>query len=202
VPRILVIPPGHDAPAIPAPVPGRRLILGCFAEGLDTEGTEVLLEAAAVLRAWPATARAIRIELHGEASGLARAGVEAVGAPLLRCTGLPGRDVEAALRGCHSVIIPGGSQADAPAIAVRALAHGRPVLCADAGGTARLVRDGRDGFHFPAQSGAALADLLDDLAAAPDRLAALRPDRDALQSLSSMRETTIGLYRSLLAGTA
>ena len=202
--RIEIILPNHAEPSqsVLPPPKARGFIVGCFADSLDEEGVEVLLEADAALRGRPPSARPIRIELHGCPAPIrstAQSREFPAVSPLIYCKPLDGRDVSATISGWHAILIPGHSLSDIPGCALTGLALGRPVLCGNTGGTAAVVRDGHDGYHFRSCSGVSLADLIDDLAAAPERLAALQPGCSGPQFRRSSLEATLELYRSLTA---
>ena len=54
-------------------------------------------------------------------------------------------------------------------VAAEAMAAGVPVIVSDHAGSAGLVQDGVNGFVVPARDAVALASLLDDLLADPER---------------------------------
>ncbi|MCX7684358.1 MAG: glycosyltransferase [Acetobacteraceae bacterium] len=192
--RITVLPHVPPPPAPPRPPPPGPPVFGCFPAALDAEGEAVLAAALAALAAPPGPVRPLRIAWHGPPGSLAHLAAAGV---LLPCPPVPGRSTDEALQDCHALLLPGHSRADPPALAMRALANGRPVIFPDGGGPAALLREGADGFRFRAGSGLALAALLADLAAAPGRLAALSPGAG-----QDPAGATVALYDSLLAGTA
>lgn len=62
------------------------------------------------------------------------------------------------------VVVPSIWWENSPLVIQEALAHRRPVICADIGGMAEKVRPGLDGFHFPAGNAAALAGIMAEVA--------------------------------------
>ena len=100
---------------------------------------------------------------------------------------------------CHAVLVPSIWWENSPLVIQEAFSARRPVICSDIGGMAEKVRDGLDGFHFRARNGAALADLLRDLADDPDRLSALEETLTQPPSLAETVQATRDLYGRLLA---
>jgi glycosyltransferase involved in cell wall biosynthesis len=193
--RIVILPHLLPPPATSSPPPPGPVLFGCFPAGLDAEGEAVLAAALAALAAPPGPQPPLRIAWHGPPDALP---APACCGLLLPCPPVPGRAPERALQDCHALLLPGHSAADPPALVARALATGRGVIFPDSGGAALLLRESVDGFRFPAGSGVALAALLSDLAASPERLAALSPGSAGPDPLAA----TLSLYDSLCGGPA
>ena len=79
------------------------------------------------------------------------------------------------MQSVHAVAVPSVWWENAPLVIAEALRNRRPVLCSDIGGMAEKVRDGVDGYHFPAGNVMALTALLRRIVA----------DRSALPALAS-----------------
>jgi glycosyltransferase involved in cell wall biosynthesis len=108
------------------------------------------------------------------------------------------RKVHALMQGCHAVLVPSIWWENSPLVIQEAFAARRPVICSDIGGMAEKVRPGLDGFHFRAGSGAALADLLRQLADEPEQLEALAETLAPPLTLQETTDTTRALYARLL----
>lgn len=66
--------------------------------------------------------------------------------------------------GVDWVVVPSIWWENSPLVIQEAFSLSKPVICADIGGMAEKVRDGIDGVHFFARSGASLAGVLSDIA--------------------------------------
>jgi len=148
----------------------RGITVGFFGQISRLKGFNVLLDAAAQLDGEGDAD--IRIEVHGDYSSqpadFQREVRErlATTPPNLRYMGpYDNARVDALMQGVHAVLVPSIWWENSPLVIQEALANRRPVICSDIGGMAEKVRDGLDGFHFQAGSGAGLAALLRRLAA-------------------------------------
>lgn len=213
--KVAVIPIGITAPppappaarveALRASLGGRRIV---FALGRMThyKGFEVLLQAAAVL---PQDV-VVLIGGAGERLEPLRAAVAAAG--LGRRVVLPGRlsaeAVEEAFAACEVFCLPSVSRAEAYGVAVlEAMARGRACVTTDIPGSAIgwLNADGQTGLTVPpadaAALGAALNRMLADDALRARCAAAARARWEAGFTAATMIDSTIALYRRLLAGS-
>jgi len=214
--RISVIENGQPPAPTPGPTPGppaapssrnaSTLVVGFFGQLSVLKGVDVLLDAVEELTRDPPTLRRIRIEIHGDASNQPpelREKVEArlkQGSALVAFRGAyDNSQVQRLMRQCDAVLVPSIWWENSPLVIQEAFSARRPVICSDIGGMAEKVRDGLDGFHFRARSGAALADLLRDLADDPDRLAALNDTITQPPTLAETVAATRSLYTQLLA---
>jgi len=210
--RVSVIENGQPSVAGPAPAaaPPRRnasaLVVGFFGQLSVLKGVGVLLDAVEELTRDPPELRRIRIEIHGDASNQPpelREKVEArlkEGSAMVSLRGAYDNDqVHRLMQQCHAVLVPSIWWENSPLVIQEAFSARRPVICSDIGGMAEKVRDGLDGFHFRARSGAALADLLRELADDPDRLSALEETLAQPPSLAETGQATRDLYGRLLA---
>ena len=206
--RISVIENGQPtAPAAaPPPCNASTLVVGFFGQLSVLKGVGVLLDAVEELTRDPPKQRRIRIEIHGDASNQPpefREQVEArlkEGSAMVSFRGGYDNDrVQQLMRQCHAVLVPSIWWENSPLVIQEAFSARRPVICSDIGGMAEKVREGLDGFHFRARSGAALADLLRELADEPDRLAALEETLTQPPSLEETVRATRELYGQLLA---
>jgi len=66
----------------------------------------------------------------------------------------------AILHSADAIVVPSVWWENSPVVIEEALARRVPVVCSDIGGMAEKVRDGMDGWHFPAGNAAALAEVL------------------------------------------
>ena len=211
--RVSVIENGQPAAPGPAAAPPPRnpstLVVGFFGQLSVLKGVGVLLDAVEELTRDPPKLRRIRIEIHGDASNQPpelREKVEArlkEGSAMVSFRGAYDNDqVHRLMQQCHAVLVPSIWWENSPLVIQEAFSARRPVICSDIGGMAEKVRDGLDGFHFRARNGAALADLLRDLADDPDRLSALEETLTQPPSLAETVQATRDLYGRLLGAPA
>ena len=121
-----------------------------------------LVGALALLRRRGVPARALMIG-DGETRPRVEALAERLGvAPYVTITGLQ-QDVRPFLAACDVVALPSLTEAFSLA-AVEAMALGIPVVHAEVGGAAEMIRPGHDGFLFPAGDTGSLVDCLAALA--------------------------------------
>jgi len=106
--------------------------------------------------------------------------------------------VDCLMRGVDAVVVPSIWWENRPLVIQEALRNQRPVICSDVGGMAETVRDGIDGFHFTVGSAPELARLLAKLAAAPERLDAVRSSLAVPPPPEVVAQQHIALYRGLL----
>jgi glycosyltransferase involved in cell wall biosynthesis len=85
-------------------------------------------------------------------------------APLIRTRGAYQQDDLAdILDGVDAIVVPSTWWENSPVVIEEALGRRVPVICSDIGGMAEKVRDGVDGWHFPAGNASSLARLIVDL---------------------------------------
>ncbi|OYV26831.1 MAG: hypothetical protein B7X08_00395, partial [Acidocella sp. 20-63-7] len=65
--------------------------------------------------------------------------------------------VDALMLSMDAVLVPSVWWENSPVVIQEALRNHRPVICSDIGGMAEKIRDGVDGFHFPAGNALALS---------------------------------------------
>ena len=109
-----------------------------------------------------------------------------------------GSRIDRLMRRVDVVAVPSIWWENRPVVIEEALRNRRPVVCSDIGGMAEMVRDGIDGFHFPVGNAPALAALLGKLAAAPERLIAMRPALALPPPPELVTQQHVALYRRLL----
>ena len=179
------------------------LRMGWFGELSPLHGLGVLVETARLLEGkgnivfeLHGDTRAVPPELRPEAEALlARAGRN-----LRACGRYDAESGDALMRGVDAVMVPSLGW-DAPSGVIEAaLRNRRPVICSDSGGMAEQVREGVDGFRFPAGDAPALARLLERLAALPHKLRELATGLRAPPTLAEVAEQHIALYRDAGAG--
>ena len=157
----------QDEPGWPPepPAASGALRIGFFGQISGLKGINVLFDAAEELAAQQVTG--ISLEIFGDYRGqppefqkeflvrLAKAGRN------IRFHGPYDRQrVDQLMQSVHAVLVPSIWWENSPVVIQEALRNRRPVICSDIGGMAEKVRNGIDGFHFPAGSAMALAALL------------------------------------------
>ncbi len=179
----------------------RRLQLGFFGQMSLLKGIGVLLDAAEDLADEPD----VVINIHGDDRNQPEAFREELAARLARApqnVRLHGpydnARVDALMRGMDAIVMPSVWWENAPVVIEEALRNRVPVLCSDIGGMAEAVREGLDGFHFSVGSGTELAALIRELAAEPQRLAALAQTMRTPPTPAEVAASHIALYERLL----
>ena len=190
------------APEAAPPPGGARLLVGFFGQISSLKGITVLLDAAQLLEADGNTA--VQIDIHGDHTNQP----EEFRADFARRIKTAGRNVrfhgaydnagvDRLMLGVDAVVVPSVWWENSPVVIQEALRNRRPVICSDLGGMAEKVRDGQDGFHFPAGNAAALADLLAGLAAERSRLGAVAKTLAAPATPAQTLDAHLDLYRRL-----
>ena len=160
-----VIPLPAAPPAPPAAAGEGPLRVGFFGQISRLKGINVLFDAAAMLEAencWD-----VAFEIHGQYRGQPPEFQE----DFLRRLAGAGRNirfhgpyepqrVDALMRQVDVTIVPSIWWENSPVVIQEAFRNRRPVICSDIGGMAEKVRDGEDGWHFPAGSAIGLVALL------------------------------------------
>ncbi len=185
--------------------PDEPLRIGFFGQISGLKGILVLLDAAAALAAQGHDD--ISFDIHGDYRGqpaefqtefldrLAKAGRN------VRFHGPYDRmRVDRLMQGVHAVLVPSVWWENSPVVIQEALRNRRPVICSDIGGMAEKVRDGIDGFHFPAGSSMALGSLLRQLSGNRARLTDLAARMTGVPGLVSTLDDYLALYRGRPAG--
>ncbi len=195
-----------NATAAPAEIPPRprrskRFQVGFFGQMSPLKGIGVLLDAAEDLIEDPA----ITINIHGDDRNQPEAFREELAARLARAgtnVRLHGpydnARVDALMRGMDVVVMPSVWWENAPVVIEEALRNRVPVLCSDIGGMAEAVREGLDGFHFSTGSASELAALIRELAADPQRLAALGQSMRMPPTSAQIAASHVALYEALI----
>jgi glycosyltransferase involved in cell wall biosynthesis len=191
-----------------APVPARRaapaasdpLRIGYFGRIDRTKGPDLLAEALSLI-----PSADVSIHIHG----IRQAGADALAGWLKRQTSrdprlrllpaVPPSRVTDVMTGFDIVAIPSRWLETGPLVALEAFAAGVPVLGANQGGIAEVVRDGIDGMLVapddPAEWAAAIARLADDRALLVGLRAGIAPPRTAADAADDMA----ALYARLLS---
>jgi glycosyltransferase involved in cell wall biosynthesis len=197
--------PGGGAPEAGLPQ-DRPLRVGFFGKLSPLKGLGVLLAAARRLEA--AERRDILVEIHGDGRDQpaewqeeTEAALAQAGGNVRLCGPYDEAQVDQLMQGVDVVVVPSIWWENAPVVIEEALRNRRPVICSDIGGMAEAVRDGVDGFHFPVGDAAALAQLLERLAGAPEELARIRSRMRAPPSSAATVAQHLALYRRLLDDT-
>ncbi len=198
------------APATPG-APGAAdpdlLRIAFFGQISELKGIGVMLDAAALLL--DAGETDIQFDIHGDYSGqppefqtdvIER--LKSAGRNVRFHGPYDNTRVDAMMRATDIVLVPSVWWENSPVVIQEALRNRRPVVCSDIGGMAEKVRDGIDGFHFPAGSPAALAALLRHLAKDRTRLAAITAGMRQPDPPQVSVDQHIALYERLMAEPA
>ena len=163
---------GIDPVAFPAcPEAGNTLPIAAFVgRMIRSKGVGVLMDAARLLEARKIP---LAIELYGESDD---GNPEAIPGEVLkswsdgRRTRYLGftRDVAAVWRRADIFVLPALSREGMPRALLEAAASGRPIVVTDVPGCRHFVRNGVEGFIVPPDDAAALAGVLERLAADPE----------------------------------
>jgi glycosyltransferase involved in cell wall biosynthesis len=165
----------------------------------DEKRIHILLQAVAKLTEHPN----VIVELvgdGGERDNLSRLATQLGIADRVIFTGhISDRDLPAAYERCTAFVMP--SIAELQSIAtMEAMASGRPVIAADAMALPHLVHDGDNGYLFPPDDAAALADRLKRILNA-DRQELNRLSENSLHLIQSHDiERTIRIFENLYVG--
>jgi glycosyltransferase involved in cell wall biosynthesis len=197
------MPHAGAAPASPIPA-GGILRIGFFGQISLLKGIDVLFDAAAEL-ARESNAN-VSFEIHGDYRGQP----EELRATFLERLAGSGRNVhfhgpydrervDRLMRSVHAVLVPSIWWENSPIVIQEALRNRRPVICSDIGGMAEKVRDGIDGFHFPAGDAMALAGLLRDLVENRRKLTDLAAGMNGKAAKAASVEDYLELYRRAAA---
>ena len=180
-------------------IPSDRLRVG-FAGGLQpTKGAEVLLDAIDRL-----TPGSVSVDLLGSGGAyhgddrFADSLASRLGHPAIRRLGpVPHERMAAVFHDLDVLVVPSTWIENAPFIIREAFAAGVPVITSDLGGMAEMVRDGVDGFLFPAGDALALAAILRRLADDRALLNALRAGIVTPMSIEADAAWLRGIYARL-----
>ncbi len=196
------------ADATDAPPPAARedgvLRAGFFGQISFLKGIQVLFDAAAILE--DEGVDNVVVNIHGDHTGQPEEFREEFLASLAKA----GRNVrfhgpydnsrvDALMRAQDLVLVPSVWWENSPVVIQEARRNRVPIICSDIGGMAEKVAPGTDGWHVPVGSAPELAALLRTLAAAPQRIAAMRA---TMRPPTPARETVsehVALYDSLFA---
>ncbi len=161
--RLVVVPNGVPVVGTP-PIekPTSEFVLGMVALFRPRKGTEVLLEALAILRKRNECVRLLAVgpfetkEYEQQILSLAaQLGV----ADQIEWTGFT-KDVTARLQQMHALVLPSLFGEGLPMVVLEAMAAGLPVIASKVEGIPEAIRDGVDGLLFAAASPAQLADRI------------------------------------------
>lgn len=110
--------------------------------------------------------------------------------------------VDALMRAQDLVLVPSVWWENSPVVIQEARRNRVPIICSDIGGMAEKVQAGTDGWHVPVGSAPELAALLRTLAAAPQRIAAMRATIRPIAPAGEAVAQHLALYDSLFAAVA
>jgi glycosyltransferase involved in cell wall biosynthesis len=194
-----LMPPADEARPARLPATG-VLRVGFFGQISVLKGIDVVLDVAAALAA--ENCSSVSFEIFGDYLGqpeelratfpdrLASSGRN------IRFNGPYDRaQVNRLMQSVHAVLVPSLWWENSPVVIQEALRNRRPVICSDIGGMAEKVRDGIDGFHFPAGDVMALTDLLRGLSENRKALVDLAKSLSGRPAVAASIEDYVGLYR-------
>ena len=194
-----LMPPAALAPRS-EPSPRDVLRLGFFGQISELKGIDLLFDAATQLE--KSGVDNVCIEIFGDyrnqptefqTAFLAR--LSSAGSNI-RFSGPYDRiQVDELMRGVDAVLVPSIWWENSPVVIQEALRNRRPVICANIGGMAEKVRDGVDGFHFPAGNPMALASLIRRLAQDREMLTKITRSMSGTPMLVSSLEDYLAIYR-------
>ncbi len=107
-------------------------------------------------------------------------------------------DLPGLMRRVDWVVVPSTWWENAPLVILEAFRHGRPVICADVGGMAELVRHDVDGLHFRCGDAADLARTMRRAVREPGLWQRLASQVPPVRTLPEAAADHVALYRSLL----
>lgn len=179
------------------------LRFGFFGQISALKGIDILFEAARMLDDDGVTG--ITFEIHGDYLGQPAEFQTAFLASLetasrnIRFIGPYDQDnVDRLMSTVDAVLVPSIWWENSPVVIQESLRNDKPVICSDIGGMAEMVRDGRDGFHFPAGNAMALADLLKRILADRTMLTGIGQTINHPPEAEEIVQKHIGLYQRLL----
>lgn len=190
-----------DASASPAQVPASGVLrIGFFGQISRIKGIDVVFDAAAALEAEGFSGISFEIfgDYHGQPPEFQSAFLERLGGAgrNIRFHGPYDRErVDRLMQSVHAVLVPSVWWENSPVVIQESLRNRRPVICSDIGGMAEKVRDGVDGFHFPAGDAMALTSLLRGLAENRQTLVDLATQLTGRAELVADIEDYVGVYR-------
>lgn len=179
----------------------QTLRIGFIGQIAPHKGVHLLIAAFQKLQA-----RSRRVELH------IYGGLTANPAYVARLRRLAGKDarihfhgrientsVPATLAGLDAAVVPSTWYENSPLAILEAHAAGTPVVTADIGGMAELVRDGVDGLHFRFNDAADLARVLQRLIDEPELLSRLRSGIQKPRSIDDEMVQILAIYNDAFA---
>lgn len=135
---------------------------------------------------------------HGSAVGAADGYGDVVGQDNVWLRGPLGEEGKAAaLSAVDALIVPSIVPEAGPRVAQEALAAGVPIIGSALGGITEHVREGRDGFLFPAGDSLGLRALLERCIAAPDMIRGLRPSAVEVPTVERHARQVLAVYTRL-----
>lgn len=203
--------PSHDA-GIPPPRSvrsGSEMRIGYFGQISVLKGINVVIEAAKQLAQRYESGGGkinIRFCVFGDPSGQPPAfrerfeqDLQSVPASTLTFMGpYSNSAVQQLMSSVDAIVVPSIWWENSPLVIQEAFRARRPVICSDIGGMEEKVRNGLDGFHFQAGSAASLCEVLQAIAAEPDRLQRIAQTQREPNSLAETVSVLVRMYRDLL----
>lgn len=178
---------------------------GFFGQISVLKGIEVLMEAAEILERERETR--VVFEIYGDYRNQGRESKERF---LQLLSAAPrnvhyhgpyeNESIDELMQSVDMVVVPSIWWENSPMVIQEALRNIRPVICSGIGGMAEKVRDGVDGFHFPAGSPTGLAEVLRRLAADRSQLDRIRTTMAVPAAAQQIVAEHLLLYGKLLRG--
>lgn len=179
----------------------RTLRIGFIGQIAPHKGVHLLIAAFQKVQA-----RFVRIELHlyggltANPGYVARLRRMAAKDPRIHFHGrIENTSVPATLASLDAIVVPSIWYENSPLAIMEAHAAGTPVVTADIGGMAELVRDGVDGLHFRFNDATDLARVLQQLVDEPDLLSRLRSGIQQPRSIDEEMVQVLAIYDDAIA---
>jgi glycosyltransferase involved in cell wall biosynthesis len=198
-----LMPPAEVAPVAEIPAEG-VLRIGFFGQISFLKGIDVVFDTARALAADGCLGISFEIfgDYRGQPPDFQKAFLERLegAGSNIRFNGPYDRErVDQLMRSVHAVLVPSVWWENSPVVIQEALRNRRPIICSDIGGMAEKVREGIDGFHFPAGNAMALTALLRRLSEHRRPLADLAARMTGKAVLEAGIEDFVDIYRRVEA---
>ena len=181
----------------------RVIRLGFFGQISKLKGIHIVFEAAKLLEREGVTN--VLFEIHGDyrsqpndfqADFLQL--LDEIGANVRYHGGYQNEAVDELMQAVDGVLVASTWWENSPVVIQEAFRNRRPIICSDIGGMAEKVRDGVDGWHFPANSARGLANVIRSIAERPQQLSKITKTMTGPVSVHEAIEHHLDLYRALL----
>jgi glycosyltransferase involved in cell wall biosynthesis len=213
VPASMTIPPSGAAARLArirrpglssATTATRPLRFGFFGQMSPLKGITVLMDAAKRLTTLGVTNAVI--EIYGDYSSqplefqkVVEEALEEASENVVFHGAYDNSQVNALMQQIDAMVIPSTWWENSPVVIQEAFTNGKPVICSNIGGMAEKVVHGVNGMHFEVSRPASLAEILADLAANPEKLAALAAGVRPPPTANEVLDAHLELYNRVLA---